>query len=71
MRTLIIMVAASAVGFAQVNGSPAQPQNHSMGPNVRAVVGLSIAATDRSWRARIRYTCLQRDRIGAWTRTGS
>jgi hypothetical protein len=38
-----------------------------MGPNVRAV---SIAATDRSWRARIRYTYLQRDRIGAWTRHG-
>src|ERR1700757_497169 len=61
MMTLIIMIAASAVGFAQVNGSAAQPQNHSMGPDVRAIVGLSIAATDRSWRARIHYTYLQRD----------
>jgi hypothetical protein len=32
-----------------------------MGPNVRAILGLSIAATDRSWRARIHYTYLQRD----------
>jgi hypothetical protein len=61
MMTLIIMIAASAVGFAQINGSAAQPQNHSIGPDVRAIVGLSIAATDRSWRARIRYTYLQRD----------
>jgi hypothetical protein len=61
MRTLIIMIAASTVSFAQVTGSAAQPQNHSMGPDVRAIVGLSIAATDRSWRARIHYTYLQRD----------
>lgn len=32
-----------------------------MGPNVRAILGLSIVATDRSWRARIHYTYLQRD----------
>lgn len=56
-----MMIAASAVGFAQANGSAAQPQNHSIGPDVRAIVGLSIAATDRSWRARIHYTYLQRD----------
>jgi hypothetical protein len=61
MRTLIIMIAASAVGFAQVNGSPAQSQNHSIAPDLRAIVGRSIAATDRSWRARIHYTYLQRD----------
>jgi hypothetical protein len=64
MRKLIIimaMMAASAVGFAQVNASAAQPQNHSKRPDVRAIVGPSIAATDRSWRARIHYTYLQRD----------
>src|ERR1700739_2722245 len=61
MRRLIIMIVASAVGFAQINGSAAQPQNHSIRPDVRAIVGLSIAATDRSWRARIHYTYLQRD----------
>jgi len=61
MRTLIIMIAASAVGFAQVNGSAAQPQNHSIQPDARAIVGPSIAATDRSWRARVHYTYLERD----------
>src|SRR5581483_1559025 len=64
MRKLIIiiaMMAASAVGFAQVNASAAKPQNHSKRPDVRAIVGPSIAATDRSWRARIHYTYLQRD----------
>ena len=61
MRTLIIMITVAAVGFAQPNGSAAQPQNHSIRPDVRAIVGLSIAATDQSWRARIHYTYLQRD----------
>ena len=61
MRTLIIMIAASTVGFAQGNGSAAQPQNHSIRPDAHAIVGPSIAATDRSWRARIHYTYLQRD----------
>lgn len=61
MRALIIMMAASAVGLAQVNAPAAQPQNHSKRPDVRAIVGPSIAATDRSWRARIHYTYLQRD----------
>jgi len=58
---MIAMMAASAVGFAQVNAPAAQPKNHSKRPDVRAIVGLSIAATDRSWRARIHYTYLQRD----------
>src|SRR4051794_33042339 len=61
MRTLIIMIAASAVGFAQANGSAAQPPNHFIRPDVRAIVGPSIAATDRSWRAPIHYTYVQRD----------
>ncbi len=64
MRTPIIMMAimaASAVGFAQFDVSAAQPQNHSKRPDVRAIVGASIVATDRSWRARRHYTYLQRD----------
>jgi len=61
MRTLIIMIVASAVGFAQANASAAQPQNHSFRPDARDIVGRSIAATDRSWRARVHYTYLQRD----------
>jgi hypothetical protein len=61
IRTLIITIAASALGFAQINGSAGQPQNHSIGPDARAIVGPSIAATDRSWRARVHYTYLQRD----------
>ncbi len=55
------MLTVSAVSFAQNNGSVAQPHNHSIGPNIRAIVGLSIAATDRSWRERTDYTYVERD----------
>lgn len=61
MRALVIMLTVSALSFAQANGSAAQPQNHSIGPNTRAIVGLSIAATDRSWRERIHYIYVERD----------
>ncbi len=61
MRILIIMITASTGGFAQGNGSAIQPQNHSMAPDVHTIVRRSIAATDRSWRARIRYTYVERD----------
>ena len=54
MRTLIIMVAALAVRFADPNWSAAQ-QNQATGPDARKIVEPSIAATDRSWRSRARY----------------
>jgi hypothetical protein len=60
MRTLIIIVAALAVRFADPNGSAAQ-QNQATGPDARKIVEPSIAATDRSWRSRARYKYMQRE----------
>jgi len=61
VRTLINMIVASTVSFGQANASAAQPQNHSLRPDVRAIVRLSISDMVWSWRARIHYTHLQRD----------
>jgi hypothetical protein len=60
MRTLIIMIAALAVRFADPNWSAAQ-QNQATGPDARKIVEPSIAATDRSWRSRARYKYMQRE----------
>jgi len=62
MEMLLIVLAASAALFAQSNrGSPDMPRNLSIVPDARKIVGASIAATDRSWRARIHYTYMERD----------
>ena len=62
MEMLLIVLAASAALFAQSNrGSPDRPRNLSIVPDARKIVGASIAATDRSWRARIHYTYMERD----------
>jgi hypothetical protein len=60
MRALIIMITASAMGFAQGNGSATRLRNHSIRPDTREIVRRSIAATDRSWRGRVHYIYLQR-----------
>jgi hypothetical protein len=61
MKTLITMLAASAMLIAQTNwGSPENRQNHSSGPDVRQIVESSIAATQRSWQARLRYSYVER-----------
>jgi hypothetical protein len=62
MRTRIIMFAAAGVLFAQSDGSsPAKPQNHSSLPDARQIIGPSVVATERNWKARDRYTYLQWD----------
>jgi hypothetical protein len=57
----IIMLAASSGLFAQSNDSPRGSQNPSSAPDVRQIVGSSIAATLRSWQGRVQYTYLERD----------
>jgi hypothetical protein len=61
MKTLITMLAASAMLIAQTNwGSLENRQNHSSGPDVRQIVESSIAATQRHWQARLQYTSVER-----------
>jgi hypothetical protein len=59
VKTLIVMLAASAPIFEQSTVSPVLP-DHSATPNAVAIVGPSIAATERSWKARAHYTYTQR-----------
>jgi hypothetical protein len=58
---VIIMLAALAALFAQSVDSPVKSQNHSSVPDVRQIVESSIAATRRSWQARLQYTYAERD----------
>jgi hypothetical protein len=57
---LLVMFAASAALFAQSNG-PEKPQNHASVLDARQIVGLSVAATERSWQARGHFTYTERD----------
>ena len=54
------MVAASTALFAQSSG-PDSAQNHAGVLDAREIVGLSVAATERSWQARDHYTYVERD----------
>jgi hypothetical protein len=56
-----IMLAASSGLFAQGNDFPSRPQNPSKAPDIRQIVESSIAATERHWRARLRYNYVERD----------
>lgn len=58
--TLLVMVAASTALFAQ-SGGPEKRQNHASVLEAREIVGLSIAATERSWHMRDQYTYIERD----------
>jgi hypothetical protein len=58
--TLIVLVVGSSALFAQ-NSGPDRPQNHASVLDARQIVGLSVAATERSWQARDHYTYLERD----------
>jgi hypothetical protein len=60
MEVFLVMVAASAALFAQ-SGGPDKPQNDASVLDARQIVGLSIAATERSWQARGHYTYTERD----------
>jgi hypothetical protein len=58
----LVMLAASAALFAQTGGS--STENGQNGANVvdaRQIVGLSVAAAERSWQARDHYNYTERD----------
>jgi hypothetical protein len=57
---LLVVLAASSAVFAQNSGSDKQ-QNHASVLDARQIVGLSIAATERSWQARDHYVYMERD----------
>ena len=58
---VIILLAASSALFAQGDDSSVKTQNRSSLPDVRQIVESSIAATQRHWRTRLRYTYVERD----------
>jgi hypothetical protein len=58
--TLLVVVAASSALFAETNGTP-KHQNQASVLGAREIVGLSIAATERSWQARDHYVYMERD----------
>jgi len=61
-QLILVMLAASSAVFAQtVGSSPAHPQNHASVLDAHQIVELSVAATERSWKARDQYTYLERD----------
>jgi hypothetical protein len=57
---LLAVLAASSPLFAQSSGSEKRQSQPSV-PDARRIVALSIAATERSWRARDYYTYTERD----------
>jgi hypothetical protein len=57
---LLVMVAASTALFAQ-NSGPDKPHNDASVLDARQIVGLSVAATERSWQARGHFTYVERD----------
>ena len=62
MKTLITMLAAAATLVAQTNGSsPENRANHAWVVDVRQIVEASIAATQRHWQARLKYSYTERD----------
>jgi hypothetical protein len=60
MEVLLVLVAASTALFAQSRGAD-KPQDPRSALDARQIVGLSVAATERSWRARDHYTYMERD----------
>jgi hypothetical protein len=60
MEMLLVMVAASTALFAQ-SSTPDSARNHASVLDARQIVGLSVAATERSWQARDHYTYVERD----------
>ena len=60
IATLLVLVAASSVLFAQNGGLDNRQDDASM-PDAHHVVGQSIVATERRLQARDRYTYVKRD----------
>jgi hypothetical protein len=62
VEVFLVMLAASAALFAQSAGSsPDKLQNLGSALDARQIVGLSVAAGERSWQARDHYTYVERD----------
>jgi len=60
IATLLVLVAASSVLFAQ-NGGPDKLQDHASIPDAHQIIDQSVVATERSLQARDRYTYVERD----------
>ena len=60
MEMLLVMVVASTALFAQSSG-PDGAQNHASVLDARQIVGLSVAAAERSWQARDHFAYTERD----------
>ena len=58
---IVVMLAASAVLFAQGEAVQVKAQNHSSVTDVRQIMEASIAATQRQWPMRLHYTYMERD----------
>src|ERR1700687_2835390 len=58
--TFLVVVVASSALFAQ-NSGPDKHQNHASVLDAREIVGLSVAALERSWQARDHYIYMERD----------
>jgi hypothetical protein len=55
------MAALIAILFAQGDTSPVKSQDRSSAPDARQIMEVSIAATQRDWKARLHYTYIERD----------
>lgn len=58
---LVTLAVVSVLGDQSGESSPRKPQNQMSIPDAQQIVGLSIAAVERSWQARDHYTYLERD----------
>jgi hypothetical protein len=56
-----MILAASAVVFAQGDTVQVKAQNHSSVTDVRQIMEASIAATQRQWQVRLHYSYMERD----------
>jgi hypothetical protein len=60
-QSVIILLVASCALSGQSGGFPSKSDGPSNFADVRQIVESSIAATQRHWRARLRYTYIERD----------
>jgi hypothetical protein len=61
IRNIIAMFLASAAVSAQSDTSPVKSANRAGPPEARQIMEASIAATERSWHARLHYSYIERD----------
>jgi len=59
--SVVLLLVASSSLFGQGSGAALPPPILSSVPDVRQIVLASIAATERHWQTRLRYTYLERD----------